>query len=243
MLKDGRWALNWDSCSKCGRTSVPHQAHGLCRSCYNNQQKRRIIICKNCGEKRPICAHDLCAKCYDRQYQSPIVICKECGKEGIHVAHGLCINCYQRLHERPLIICKECGIEKPHMAYGLCSTCYSRKWSRENRKSVREYHRQYYHSNCKDKHREYDRKRRARLRGAAVDFVDEQQLYGLYGHFCIYCGSKEKLTLDHVVPLAGGGIHSEDNLVIACLSCNSSKCDKPLMDWLRTQPCSIAWLF
>ncbi len=40
---------------------------------------------------------------------------------------------------------------------------------------------------------------------------------------CVYCGSKERLTLDHVVPRAMGGRDSWDNLVTACQSCNSRK--------------------
>ncbi|MCQ2379182.1 MAG: HNH endonuclease [Victivallaceae bacterium] len=43
---------------------------------------------------------------------------------------------------------------------------------------------------------------------------------------CHYCGKKfpvEKLTLDHVVPLARGGKSTRGNLVVSCLECNRSK--------------------
>ena len=60
---------------------------------------------------------------------------------------------------------------------------------------------------------------------------------------CIYCGVTEGLTLDHIVPLVNRGTHSEDNLVVACGRCNSSKKDRPLEKWLQTQPYSIVWLF
>lgn len=44
---------------------------------------------------------------------------------------------------------------------------------------------------------------------------------------CEYCkvpfGDNIRPTLDHVVPLSRGGSHSGDNLVAACLSCNTSK--------------------
>ena len=36
-----RWARDWDACQACGRTRVAHAAHGLCRSCYNREQRRR----------------------------------------------------------------------------------------------------------------------------------------------------------------------------------------------------------
>jgi hypothetical protein len=54
--------------------------------------------------------------------------------------------------------------------------------------------------------------------------------------FCSYCmepfeGYKDK-TADHVEPLYSGGKHSIENIVIACLSCNSSKGKKGLIEWL-----------
>ncbi|WP_203620386.1 HNH endonuclease [Streptomyces sp. SID8499] len=39
-------------------------------------------------------------------------------------------------------------------------------------------------------------------------------------------------TVDHVIPLSRGGQHAEGNLVPACKSCNSSKGDKLLIEWL-----------
>jgi 5-methylcytosine-specific restriction endonuclease McrA len=51
------------------------------------------------------------------------------------------------------------------------------------------------------------------------------------GH-CTYCSKKAKLTLDHVIPLSKGGKHSKDNVVPACLHCNSSKNNKTLEEWL-----------
>ena len=40
---------------------------------------------------------------------------------------------------------------------------------------------------------------------------------------CVYCGNKERLTLDHVVPRSLGGRDSWDNLVTACQACNAEK--------------------
>lgn len=77
--------------------------------------------------------------------------------------------------------------------------------------------------------------RRARLLNAIISPIDEKKIYALCNNQCIYCGSTERLTLDHVVALASGGSHTEDNLVVACKSCNSSKGKKPLEEWIGTR--------
>lgn len=40
---------------------------------------------------------------------------------------------------------------------------------------------------------------------------------------CRYCGSEERITIDHVVPRIHGGDDGPDNLVCACLRCNLHK--------------------
>jgi 5-methylcytosine-specific restriction endonuclease McrA len=40
---------------------------------------------------------------------------------------------------------------------------------------------------------------------------------------CVYCGSRQHLTLDHVVPRSHGGRDTWENLVTACQTCNTKK--------------------
>jgi 5-methylcytosine-specific restriction endonuclease McrA len=49
---------------------------------------------------------------------------------------------------------------------------------------------------------------------------------------CVYCGSHDRLSLDHVIPRDLGGTHQETNLVTACVSCNSKRQDTPLKKWI-----------
>ncbi len=42
---------------------------------------------------------------------------------------------------------------------------------------------------------------------------------------CQYCGSKEHLTLDHVIPRSKGGGTNWKNLITACKYCNAKKGD------------------
>jgi len=43
---------------------------------------------------------------------------------------------------------------------------------------------------------------------------------------CQYCGSRDRLTIDHVVPKSRGGRDTWDNLVAACVPCNNRKGSK-----------------
>jgi len=46
----------------------------------------------------------------------------------------------------------------------------------------------------------------------------------LRDHFhCQYCGAKDELTFDHLVPRAHGGLTRWDNVVAACAPCNLRK--------------------
>jgi len=45
------------------------------------------------------------------------------------------------------------------------------------------------------------------------------------GFVCGYCGSKETLTIDHILPVSRGGKSTFENCVTACKKCNSKKGD------------------
>jgi hypothetical protein len=65
----------------------------------------------------------------------------------------------------------------------------------------------------------------------------------LYSHACAYCGRKgADLTEDHVVALSQGGDHSCENIVPACLSCNSKKCGRALRKPFPGLPVSVGEL-
>lgn len=51
---------------------------------------------------------------------------------------------------------------------------------------------------------------------------------------CHYCGKKfsyKQLTMDHLVPLARGGMSTKDNLVPACKECNTRKKAMLPLEW------------
>lgn len=52
---------------------------------------------------------------------------------------------------------------------------------------------------------------------------------------CAYCGNKNDLTLDHIIPQSKGGEDKLSNVICACVSCNSSKAYQNWKDWYSSQ--------
>jgi 5-methylcytosine-specific restriction endonuclease McrA len=51
---------------------------------------------------------------------------------------------------------------------------------------------------------------------------------------CAYCGATGgALQRDCVLPLSRGGRYTLDNIAPACRSCNASKCNEEVTNWLR----------
>jgi len=48
---------------------------------------------------------------------------------------------------------------------------------------------------------------------------------------CIYCGSKNNLSVEHILPKCRNGPDCADNAILACRGCNSSKGEKRLFEW------------
>lgn len=66
------------------------------------------------------------------------------------------------------------------------------------------------------KTRRRSRTGRGRPKGYLKLFKDNPNL-------CVKCGSYDKLTADHIIPLSKGGKSEYSNLQIMCLSCNMKK--------------------
>ena len=79
------------------------------------------------------------------------------------------------------------------------------------------------------------RRRKRRLERVEHDLSDDQwtALKVAWGG-CAYCGATERaLQRDCVLALSRGGRYTVDNIVPACGSCNTSKCNEEVTHWLR----------
>ena len=65
--------------------------------------------------------------------------------------------------------------------------------------------------------------------------ADDERLKMILPQACCYCGGREYLSVDHLIPMKRGGANTGDNLVWACRGCNSSKCAHDVLDWLAAK--------
>lgn len=87
-----------------------------------------------------------------------------------------------------------------------------------------------------EKHQSLDKleqiREQTRLRVAKHREKVRNALIGSNERICAYCGNVAD-TIDHLIPKVKGGVDEEWNIVPSCKSCNSSKKDKDLCDFLN----------
>ncbi len=63
--------------------------------------------------------------------------------------------------------------------------------------------------------------------------LSRYNIYRRDDYTCVYCPSKENLTIDHVKPKSKGGKNTWENLATCCGSCNLEKGNMPLSEYTK----------
>jgi 5-methylcytosine-specific restriction endonuclease McrA len=71
--------------------------------------------------------------------------------------------------------------------------------------------------------------RRALKKRASIYLVTHKDIRKIKSQACHLCGTRENIQVDHIIPLAKGGIHSVGNLLPLCGRCNLAKSDSFLV--------------
>ena len=108
------------------------------------------------------------------------------------------------------------------MSNSRCRACNNRRARKELKTNVQRRKERRQHSRTGKRHS-------AKISVAVQDFAIAST-EGL----CKYCGELA-MTFDHVIPVSKGGSADADNIVLACVSCNSSKGNKDLNVWLASR--------
>ena len=69
---------------------------------------------------------------------------------------------------------------------------------------------------------------KATISGTNREWQREQEL----PRACVFCGASENLQNDHLIPISRGGLDSADNTVWSCQTCNASRGDQGIFQWL-----------
>lgn len=77
----------------------------------------------------------------------------------------------------------------------------------------------------KDKRVISNQKRRAKKisNGGSLSNNEWKEILEVYGNKCLRCGSTERITIDHVIPISLGGRNDKNNVQPLCYTCNCKK--------------------
>lgn len=197
-----------------------------CTKCQTEKSVDLFHLCRN----KPIAVCKECKKSYGRQYYID-------NKETVKVKRAA----YQKAHrpeqyahtqawrKRNLEKMREAG-RRQYANNVEHRRAVKNAWRLENPEAIKTYLKRYRVQHL-PKMAEKAHKYRARKRSNGVYQVSEKELIKLYSSPCIACGTTERVTVDHIIPIARGGRHSIGNLQPLCLSCNSSKNAKTMAEW------------
>ncbi len=118
---------------------------------------------------------------------------------------------------------------------------YVRKWQKRNPEKTKSIYRNWVKNNPDARRvtrKQSNHKRKAQMH--LTNYEDCTAKIRLLGRerFCHWCCTPltdENRTIDHIIPLARGGHHISDNLAASCATCNFSRGDKLISEWLPAQ--------
>ena len=108
-------------------------------------------------------------------------------------------------------------------------------WRDNNKESIKDYNKKYLSENLSSAVT-YNRNRRARYRNLEGSHTvdDIQNLLESQNYRCNTCFIfLDKYDVDHVIPQSRGGSNGPDNLQILCPTCNRSKHNKTMEEWIN----------
>ncbi|MBU2061948.1 MAG: HNH endonuclease [Bacteroidetes bacterium] len=121
---------------------------------------------------------------------------------------------------------------------------YNKKYSKKKKRLFKEWreknpdYQKAWRAENRDMCTEYKHRRRCRKNGNGRNDLTKEQItqFKIDNTCCIICMSGEDLVLDHKTPISRGGENTLNNIARLCRSCNSSKGDKELFEYIYSLP-------
>lgn len=215
--------------------------HKVCRTCFYEMLASEFQACSRSKDGlKPNCKKCRAVKSkadHKKRYKQAIKqgICAQCRKRP-PVTKVFCQECNDRINRinadrlaerKAKGLCTSCGIPALK-GYRLCVQCNDRR--RVKAKVV------YHQTKERDRERirksQYLSKQRRRIREQSVavhEEIDRAVVIARDNSTCYICKEvvpKNRIHLDHVVPLSRGGSHIYDNVRVTCKDCNLRKNNK-----------------
>jgi 5-methylcytosine-specific restriction endonuclease McrA len=124
-------------------------------------------------------------------------------------------------------LCKKCKKIKSRNAYIPKSKKYNPVYYAKNKDRILATAKRY-NETPKGRISAIKRIRRRLLYTMNITYQEWILILERYNHRCVCCGSKDRITIDHIVPLSVGGTDTIDNIQPLCKSCNSKKGTKTI---------------
>lgn len=240
----------------------PHGNCRTCKTDYNRQQRRaKGVKPKSTGpivDGKQVCS--LCLTAKPLADFSPLKSglggvagkCRSCHtatEKARRAANGIPVKNLSRIEDDKKL-CVTCEEMRPFEDFspskrGLggisasCKPCFRLRYgmTREQSRAAAAAHRARHPERVRARQRIYQFERNKTVRATADGSVTDEFMKALYDtEDCAYCRrftERNRRTADHATPLARGGTHSADNLVMACHPCNSSKRDRTAEEFLE----------
>lgn len=208
-------------------------------------------ICTKCGKELPATTEYF----YKAKFGKfgLFATCKICKKE----CFGDSQKKYRKEHEEHYKELKNIWDEK-NKDY---AKEYSKNYRFDNKKIIKERNKERrkdwdikYYNNNKERIKEFkynysktergkligiknSQKRRLHTQELESSFTIEQweKCKNYFNNICCYCGEEKKLTQEHFIPISKKGPYTKNNIIPACINCNSSKQNKSFFEWYPKQ--------
>lgn len=214
------------TCPKCGAVNVKHFAKGLCKTCYGRQKKRprHFGICIQCDRTLMMMRKTICDNCAAKEWKNrhPEWKKKHAEREKKWRAEHPEEN--RERESRRTKTPKRIAWAKEH----------NKKYYQEHREELCAYQSQWRRTNP-ERRDHYKKRRRARVLNLLDTLTLEEwnAILERFNHSCVYCQrTDQELVKDHLIPAVMGGGFTAENIVPACTSCNCSKSDTPVEEFI-----------
>lgn len=230
-------------CRDCKNLTARHlvkDGYKRCTQCHQELLATHEYFTKSSTEKHGLCA--VCRECRQQQNIESRII-------GVLPSEGHLKQCSQCQQSKPATLdfftsdqsktdhlstrCKECINSKRR------AIVHTEAFYKKRRQQLRYYYRTKERERLQAHIRSTKRRCRKKNVSGKYKIEDIQMLYQQQEGKCRYCFAELDQTsyhIDHVIPLTHPGSSNDPwNLALACPSCNLSKGNKSLQEWLESK--------